>query len=147
MTIKEDFERYCEKAKEHLKIATKNNIPHNMSWLMFFECNIEEYYDKGKLNKFVEENQINDKYDFVDIRLYGTAPYQVFYGNKLNEIHDYHTKSNYLKNITFDLFGGRKDCFWGKPNVDKELFNDYLSGEISESQFIKITMRNQQKCR
>ena len=23
MTIKEDFERYCEKAKEHLKIATK----------------------------------------------------------------------------------------------------------------------------
>ena len=146
MSIKENYEEYCDKATKHLSIATKNNIPYNMSWLMFFEYNLEEFYDKEKLNKFLEENKINRKYDFVDIR-YGTTPYQVFYGNKLNEIHDYHTKSSYLKQITFDLFGGRQNCFWGKPNVDKELFDDYLSGDISESQFIKITMRAQQKCR
>lgn len=146
MTIKEDYERYFNKAKEHLKIATKDNIPYNMCWLMFFEYNLQEFYDKEKLNKFVEENQLNSKYDFVDIH-YGTPPYQVFYGNKLNEIHNYHTNSNYFKNITFNLFGGRQNCFWTKPTIDKELFNDYLSGEISESQFIKITIRAQQKCR
>jgi hypothetical protein len=146
MTIKEDYEQYCKKAMEHLKIATKNNIPYNMDWLMFFKFNLEEYYDKEKLDQFIEENQINDKYDFVDIN-YRAIPCKVFYGNKLNEIHDYHTRSNYLKNITFDLFGGRQNCFWPKPNIDEELFKDYLSGEISEKQFIKITMRAQQKCR
>ena len=146
MSIKEDYEEYCNKAKKHLSIATKNNIPWNMHWLMFFKFNLEEFYDKEKLKKFLEENKINSSYDFVDIR-YGTTPYQVFYGNKLDEIHDYHTESSYLDNITFDLFGGRQNCFWGTPNVDRELFKDYLSGEISESQFIKITMRAQQKCR
>lgn len=146
MTIKEDFERYCEKAKEHLKIATKNNIPHNMSWLMFFECNIEEFNSFDELDLFLEERPEILQYDFIDAQ-YGYKTSRLFFGNKLNEIHDYHTKSNYLKNITFDLFGGRKDCFWGKPNIDKELFKDYLSGGITESQFIKITMRNQQKCR
>lgn len=113
---------------------------------MFFKFNLEKFYDENELNKFIEENKINSSYDFVDIR-YGTTPYQVFYGNKLNEIHDYHTKSSYLKNITFDLFGGRQDCYWVKPFIDEVLFKDYLSGEISESQFIKITMIAQQKCR
>lgn len=145
MSIKEHYEQYCNKAKEHLKIVTKNNIPYNMCWLMFFDCNYEKFYDKEKLNLFVEENQIN-KYDFVDIR-YRTDPYQVFWGNKLSDIQEYHTKSNYFNNITFDLFGDKQDCFWTKPSIDKELFDDYISGEISERQFIKITMRNQQKCR
>ena len=146
MSIKKNYEEYCDNARKHLSIATKNNIPYNMSWLMFFEYNLEKFYDKNELNKFVEENKINSKYDFVDIR-YGSTPYQVFYGNKLNEIRDCHTKSYYLQNITFDLFGGRQNCYCSKPSIDKELFDDYLSGEISESQFIKITMRAQQKVR
>ena len=146
MSIKKNYEEYCDNARKHLSIATKNNIPYNMSWLMFFEYNLEKFYDKNELNKFIEENKINSSYDFVDIR-YGATPYQVFYGNKLNEIDIEDTKLSYLEQITFDLFGGRKDCFWGKPNIDEELFDDYLSGDISESQFIKITMRSQQKCR
>ena len=146
MSIKENYEEYCNKAKKHLSIVTKENIPWNMTWLMFFKFNLEKFYNENELNKFIEENKIKSSYDFVDIR-YGTTPYQVFYGNKLNEIHDYHTKSSYLKHITFDLFGGRQNCYWGKPFIDEELFKDYLSGEISESQFIKITMRSQQKCR
>ena len=143
MTIKKDYKEYCYNAKKHLDIATKENIPYNMSWLMFFEYNYEKFFCKNDLELFLNKNININKYDFVDIRI-GKDYSQLFYGNKLKNIDIYHTKSNYLKNITFDLFGGRQDCYWTKPHIDEELFDDYLSGEISEKQFIKITMRNQQ---
>ena len=55
MSIKEDYEEYCNKAKKHLSIATKNNIPWNMSWLMFFKLNLGEFYNESELSKFIEE--------------------------------------------------------------------------------------------
>ena len=146
MTIKEDYEQYIDRAKTHLKVAQKNNIPYDMDWLMFFEYNYEQFYSSENLDMFLESNDIKSHYDFVDIRK--CSDYiQLFYGNKLPDIDIEQTQSSYLKNITFNLFGGRKDCFWTKPQVDEELFVDYLNGEFTEKQFIKITMRNQQKCR
>ena len=59
MSIKENYEEYCNKAKKHLSIVTKENIPWNMTWLMFFKFNLEKFYNENELNKL---NNLSGKF-------------------------------------------------------------------------------------